>query len=463
MKYLRATSRQFKGYRPSRHAVQTGTITWMKCTGSWIALLFLAAATSCTDRAGNRIAMDDWFHGRSTDNVPKRSRAAEPAATPSQAASLAPASLHDLPADATPAQQKKADRALAAEFANAAPAPPPGAVLPDVLVVDDERISVTDILEPIEQRLEELARSLPASNYFDEAAKLVRAQIVEHVAQHLIWRRAKTHLSEEMEPQVDKAVGKMEKDRINREFGGRETLYEKYLAKHGKSRDDVKKRLRKIVLIDSYLRDRLLPQINSPRKQELMAYFNQHRADFSRPERREMFLIDIPVNAFLDTRRWPTRQEQQEAETRARNEIEAAQAALQRGESFEDVARKHSRGLHTESGGNWGLITKPAGNESALQGHWEVPSRRLFELQPGETSEIIHAANSFFIVRVGQIEPAEEMTFQQAQPKIVDTIRQERFIRLRTEFLQAELEKATIGSLEDFVTRVMRGIPKPAR
>lgn len=463
MKNLHATSRQFKGSKPLRHVEQAGTITWMKFAGSWIVLLFLVALTSCTDRAGNRVATDDWFHGRSAHSTPDDIDATNPDATSSHTAAPGHSSLHDLPADATPAQQRKADRALAAEFANAAPAPPPGAVLPDVLVVDDERISVTDILEPIEHRLEELARSLPASNYFDEAAKLVRAQIVEHVAQHLIWRRAKTHLTEEIEPQVDKAVGKMEKDRINREFGGRETLYEKYLAKHGKSRDDVKKRLRKIVLIDSYLRDRLLPQINSPRKQELMAYFNQHRADFSRPERREMFLIDVPVNAFLDTRRWPTRQEQQEAEAKARIEIEAAQAALQRGEPFEDVARKYSRGLHTESGGNWGLITKPAGNESALQGHWEVPSRRLFELQPGETSEIIHAANSFFIVRVGHIDPAEEMTFQQAQPKIVDTLRQERFIRLRTEFLQAELEKATIGSLEDFVTRVMRGIPKPAR
>lgn len=426
-------------------------------------LLILSVASGCTDRAGNRVSMEDWFRGRSADSPPQASDATNSDAASSRAATPERSSLHNLPADATPAQQKKADRALAAEFANAAPAPPPGAVLPDVLVVDDERISVTDILEPIEQRLEDLARSLPASTYFEEAAKLVRSQIVEHVAQHLIWRRAKTHLTEEMEPQVDKAVAKMEKDRINREFGGRETLYEKYLSKHGRSRDDVKKRLRKVVLIDSYLRDRLLPQINSPRKQELMAYFNSHRAEFSRPERREMFLIDVPVNAFLDTRRRPTRQEQQEAEAKARAEIEAAQAALQRGETFEEVARARSRGLHTETGGNWGLITKPIGEESALQGHWEAPSRRLFELQPGETSEIIHAANSFFIVRVGQIEPAEEMSFQQAQPRIVDTIRQERFIRLRTEFLQAELEKATIGSLEDFVTRVLRGVPRPAR
>lgn len=405
--------------------------------------------------------MDDWFHGRTAEAPQSNSSSTEKALSREPPAQRS--SLHGLPTDATPAQQKKADRALAAEFAQAAPAPPPGAVLPDVLVVDDERITVSDILEPVTHRLEELAGSLPAAAYFDEAAKLVRSQIVENVAQHLIWRRASTHLTEEMEPQVEKAIGKMEKDRINREFGGRETLYEKYLAQHGKSRDDVKKRLRKVVLIDSYLRDRLLPQINSPRKQELVAYFNQHRAEFSRPERREMLLIDVPVNAFLDTRRWPTQQEQQEAEAKARAEIEAAHAALQRGEPFEDVARKHSRGLHTETGGNWGMITKPAGSESALQGHWEAPSRRLFELQAGETSEILHAANSFFIVRAGQIEPADEMTFQQAQPKIVDTLRQERFIRLRTEFLQAELEKSTIGSLEDFVTRVMRAIPRPAR
>lgn len=341
--------------------------------------------------------------------------------------------------------------------------PPPGAILPDVLVVDNRKISVNDILEPLGPVLDKMAGDeLPAS-YYNDAARLVRAQIVEQVAQHLIWRRAQEHVTDEMKPAIDKAVAKMEKDRINREFGGRETLYEKHLTDHKMTRDEVKEKLKRSLLIDTYLRDRLLPQVPPPRRQELLDYYQKNQADFSQAERRELLLIDIPAAAFLETGKWATKAAQEAADKEARARIHEAEAALKRGEKFEDVAKKYSEGLHASEGGSWGMITAPEPGKAALQGHWEVPSRKLFEMAPGQTSEIIEAAKSFFIVKVGKYEPGKLDSFQEAQPEISSKLRQERFMKLRAQFLQAELEKSTIGSLEDFVTRVMQSLPPPRR
>ena len=341
--------------------------------------------------------------------------------------------------------------------------PPPGAILPDVLVVDNRKISVNDILEPLGPELEKLAGSESPSSYYKDAANLVRPQIIEQVAQHLIWRRAQEHVTDEMKPVIDKAVAKMEKDRINREFGGRETLYEKHLTEHKMTRDEVKEKLRRTILIDSYLRDRLLPQVPPPRRQELMEYYQRHQNEFSQAERREMLLIDIPAAAFLEPGRWATKAAHEAANKEARARIEEAAAALKRGEKFEEVARKYSEGLHASEGGTWGMITRPEPGKAALQGHWEVPSRKLFEMAPGQTSEIIEAAKSYFIVKVGKYEPGTVASFQEAQPEISAKLRQERFMKLRAQFLQSELQKSTIGSLEDFINRVMQSLPPPRR
>lgn len=342
-------------------------------------------------------------------------------------------------------------------------APSRGIVSSDGLRVNDESIPVSEILEPLAARMAEIPRDLPEGLYFREIADLIRPQIVEVVAQHLIWSRAKRQLTPELEPNVDKAIDKMEKDRINREFDGRETEYERYLARNKTNREQVRERLKRVLVIDSYLRDRLLPQIPQPRKDELLQYYHSHPDEFTQPERREMFLIDIPIAAFLDLSRPVRKADEDAAYKKAQASIQKAEQALAAGRPFEQVCRDYSQGLRKSEGGCWGFITRPApGQPAALQGHWEMPSRRLFELEAGQTSEAFEAARSFFIVRVGRIEGGTTKSFQDAQPEIVDKLQQERFIRLRREFLKQQLEDSTIGSLEEFVTAVIREVPGPS-
>ncbi len=416
----------------------------------------LASLAGCMDSSGNRTSMQEWWASR-TEKKKHDAPAQEPAVEPADAA------ISQEPAD--PPSRSDTRLASQQDRPGEEPAPrsaedSPNAVRAEHLVVDDEVIRVQDILEPLQSRLPTLESELSSDQYWRKVGELIRQQIIEAVAQHLIWRRAQETLHDELKPQLDKAVEKMEKDRINREFGGRETAYAKYLSKHGKSRDEVRERLRKSVLIDSYLRDRLLPMVPQARKQELQAYYNSHLNDFSKDGRREMYLIDVPVASFLDLSRPMTREDERLATEKARATIEKASAALKEGRPFADVAKEFSHGLHKDEGGYWGWITQPSDATAApLQGHWEAPSRKLFELKAGETSEIIDAARSFFIVRVGAIEEASRLSFQDAQPEITNSLRQQRFVKLRADFLQKELDRSTIGSLDAFVRAVLNAVP----
>ncbi len=352
---------------------------------------------------------------------------------------------------------------VAATDAASPPDAPAAVIRPGTLSILGEFITIDDVLEPLQPELEQIARALSPDLYYQRVTQLVRQELRALITEYLIYHRAKDLITEEMEPNLEDAVDRMERDRINREFRGRETEYTNHLQERGKSREDVRKRLRRIVVVDRYLRDRLLPLVPQPRKRELLDYYHSHMTAYRTPERRELFLIDVPAAAFFE--RFPPRPEDLPlADQKARNAIEAAARELAEGKTFEEVARTYSRGVNSDKGGAWGFIASP------MTGRWEKPYQRFVTLDEGEISEIIEVAHSaprgqsvtsFFIVKAGRIEPAQVKSFLEAQPKIVDILREERFQKRKVEFLQTEFERAGVGSLEDFGNQIMRAVPEP--
>lgn len=335
------------------------------------------------------------------------------------------------------------------------PTPSAQAIHSDGLVIDDETVTIEDVLEPLMPTLQQMCKTLAAQLYYKQASEMIRQRIVESVAQHLIYRRAKKDINEQIEPALNKEVDKIERERINREFHGIEAEYDNYLHKSNRTRADVRKRLRAAVVVESYLRERLVKRVQYPRKKDLLDYYHQHIDDYSTSERREMLLIDIPIASFLDMKKPLLAQDQAAAEQKARSEIEAAAKALRDGKKFEEVAKEYSRGLHKDEGGSWGMISTP------LSGRWQKPSEKLFELKDGEVSPIIEDSKSFFIVKAGKTERKEVKSFQEMQPQIAQRIQDERFHKLRADFLEAELRKSTISPIDPFFSQVMNQIPKP--
>ncbi len=425
----------------------------------------LGCGAGCRNAGGERISFGEWWHNRG--DTARKANADAPAVSTDHRADADATTGHHTDANAPTDHHAEVGGPAAADAAQDTDQPDdvshggsarisPDAIHSNALIVNDETISVDDILEPILPRIEQLAGTLSPRAYYQQVGDLVRQRIIEAVAQSLIWRRAQESIEEGAEPRIDKAVDKVEKDRITREFNGSETRYEKYLTQRGKLRSEVRERLRRELIINGYLRDYLLPLVRSPRRQELRQYYDAHMDEFSKAARREMFLIDVPIRAFIDPRKPSTQTGWTAAQTKARQTIEDAAEALTAGDSFQDVVGKHSHGLHKKDGGGWGFIREP------LQGRWAAPSKRLFEMKPSEVSEIIEAADSFFIVKVGQVEVGECVSFQDAQPSISNSLKQQRFAELRAEFLQKELKQSTLGSLDAFVTEVLKSIPPPA-
>jgi len=418
------------------------------------ATLLLLFLVGCENARGERVTLQQWWRGRSGPNEQKAANGS-PAADGERSDS--PAATETASAAEEPSGQGLNGPASGSNHVATAPAaaPPSDAIRSDALVVNDEVITVREILDPILPRIKSLGRSLAPDLYYSRVLELVRQRLVDAVAQRLIYRRARQHINDQIEPRIKKAVERMERERINREFRGLETEYEKYLEKSHKRRADVHEQLRRSVVVDTYLRDRLLPMVPAPRKRELLKYYRAHLADYSKSQRRELYMIDVPIAAFLEPSKRRLADDLPLAEQKAHRAIEAAAAALRAGQPFEEVARKYSKGVHRTDGGAWGFISSP------LAGRWKAAYQRFSELEAGQTSDIIEVDKSFFIVKVGKVEPAEVESFQSAQPGIVRILRNRRFQKLKADFLQKELDRSTIGSLDDFVRQVMRAVPEP--
>ncbi len=430
-------------------------------------LLCAVFMVACHDSSGNRVSMAHWWQARFHPD--KTTDTSEPPASAStvdrldKVSAAAPASDRATAATADGRERPSEITGPTVFISRDAQPPPaepsPHAVRANILPINGDIITVDDVLDPIRTTLQRDARQSLPSAYFQRRNELVRRTLVDAVTERLIWHEARALINEAIEPQLEKFVDKMEKERINREFGGRETRYEKFLTAHGKTRADVREMLRRKGVVQQYLRDKLLPMIAEPSKRELRRDYESHHADFDTEPRREMFLIDIPFAAFLDPQDVATPEAIDAARGQARIAITAAHAELAQRTPFEEVARKYSRGRMRNNGGAYGFISA---RTSPLVKRYDPAWKRLCQLDAGAFSEPFEAARAFFIVKVGRIQGGASTSFQDAQPQIAERLRERRFARLRTEFLQKRLDHAHIGSLDDFFHQVLEAAPKPS-
>jgi parvulin-like peptidyl-prolyl isomerase len=112
-----------------------------------------------------------------------------------------------------------------------------------------------------------------------------------------------------------------------------------------------------------------------------------------------------------------TETQREEARRMAKAHIDQARADLQNGMSFADAAKKYSHASNAAEGGSWGFISP-----ESVQERFAPAVARLQTLGPGQISEVIEGADSFFLVKCDQFDPGSEPDFQSVQPVLRDQL-----------------------------------------
>jgi len=256
---------------------------------------------------------------------------------------------------------------------------------------------------------------------------------------------------------LDAEVDRFIRRRVTAEFGGRQSRFEKHLADLGRTLDDVREQSKRHLLVVDYLRRKFADRVTEPTRSELWDYYQANLDSFTTPSSTELFLVDIPFDAFMEDRRGrPGSEEWLRSKAEAKRQADKALAELESGMEFAAVAGTYSRGIHAAHGGAWGVI-----GPTGLVGRYRVVTETLKGMQAYAHSGVVEGDDAYFVVGTGYMMPRQVVSFEQAQPRIKMALRNRLLGQLEREYLGGLRERANVQRWEEFQLEVLRSIPEP--
>ena len=319
----------------------------------------------------------------------------------------------------------------------------PGAIRADMLMVNEQTITVAEILYALRDETETVRAAQTQQGFLTWARQTIGSMIRREIGSLLLYDEAVSNLAKEQHESLDKFVDQRLSDRIAREFGGRTARLEAHLAEFGLTLDVYRSWLKRDAVVSQYTREKFLPRISIPRHQ-LIAAWKTNRDSYTSPARRELFLIDVPFAGFLaEGAAWETAAESARAQARleAMRHVRKISAALNTS-PFEEVAREHSRGLKAAEGGSWGFLTTP------LRAPYDVASQKIFEFEQGQVSEPIESERGWFIVKCGRIEEEKTASFVETQAQLRRVIENQRLNTLISNYVGDLAEDSTVSAAD---------------
>ncbi len=322
------------------------------------------------------------------------------------------------------------------------------------LVVKGISVPAEDIWAGRQRELDEKRTELSPEDFRYYVERESALLLNDRLAETLLYQEASQRMPKEASPRIDAFVDAEIRKTVTTEYGGVQRRYEKALAAEGRTLTQAREAIRRELVISTYLEQEIKPKVGEPTRQELVETFEQNRDSWRRPPRRKMSLIVLRVTDLLPQGvTEPTRDQLETARSQARSAALEIIASLDKGETFADLARARSHGLHADDGGAWGWVLP-----GTVRERFEPAVEALYRLDSGEIAGPIETPDSFFIVRCDENDPGFEPDFEAVQPQLQEAYSRNAYNKLVAEHM-AELRQKSgieIRTLERFHQSVVQ-------
>lgn len=330
-----------------------------------------------------------------------------------------------------------------------------------VLTINSDAITVEDILRPIRADLESAAQNMPPAEYQRYLISRVEDRVRMVARNTLLYQEAEKDLVEQQHQIVDDYVDQRIRERVNGEFGGRQTRFESALREQGSSLAEEREQIRRDVLVMHWLRTTIHRRIADPTRDELWEVYVEQKGELAKPERRRMQIIEIAHASMLgEAAAQPGGPEPMQAKRAACEKAAALLTRLREGADFGELAKEHSTGPHAARGGDWGWVTR-----NGLREQWRPVLDALFALPSMQLpSEVVETEDACVIVQAADIQPAEQPDFESLQPELMERYREAQFGRLVEKEVMRLQERAQIypRRIGRFMQAIANAAPAPS-
>ena len=310
------------------------------------------------------------------------------------------------------------------------------------LQVNDRVITVEEILHKLRGDLSELGAKSTENIFRHRAQEMIGKKVRNEIGELLVLAEASKRLTESQNKWIDNEVDQTRRELLA-EAGGSRSRLDAMLGREGTNLDKLLQEHRQQLQIKTYLRTKFISAVTVNRRM-LWNYYQRHLSEFSSPKQVQMQIIAVPFAAFLPAGAAATKLERSAAAKQAGQQIQQAAKAIASGEEFGEVAKRLSRGIKANRGGVWPMMAAGSFRETKVE-------QVAFELAQGQVSDVIETNTGYYIVKAKAIQPGQVVSFEQAQVKIDDILRQRQYAKLTNEYFDRLLEDATIIESEKFV------------
>ncbi len=396
--------------------------------------LALSLLTGCT-----------WVRGRWPVNKfwPPADIVEPPAAAAPAAAPAAPATRPAAPAAVT-TRAATAPASRPSAYSGYDLLGQPRVVQAAMLMVNDQVISVDEVLRMVRRPMEAIPRGISEQTFVSQARGIVSDEIQRQVAEVLVYGEASQKLSDAQKEHIESTVESALREQILA-AGGSRTALERRLVEEGTSLDEALVLLRRQKTSQFYLRQRLIPQISVSGK-SLWRYYQKHTDEFTTPRKVQMQVAAFPYRRFYPAGRLSaTEAELTAAKQQAAAAAAAAMVRIKAEEDFGEVVRSAAPSVayRSEQGGMWDYMAAGNFREKRVED-------AAFAAKVGQVSGPIEGETGVFIVKTIGIQRGKVTSFEDAQEAIDMKLRDAQYTQLRMDYYQELYRKASIVQAEAF-------------
>lgn len=309
--------------------------------------------------------------------------------------------------------------AFADEPAPAKPAAKPAAKPVNVAQVNGKSIAYKDFERKLEIFKQQVMRG--QGGPFPEALmEKAKKQVVDQmIAEELLYQESAKRKLKVADDFVDKQL-----ESLKSRFPDDEQ-YKNTLKRMDMTEDQLKADIARQAAIRKLLDEDVISKI-SISKEEAQKYFENNTTKFHQPERVRAQHILIKVD--------PSDDEKKKSE--ALKKLKDIKKRIMAGEDFGKLAKENSEGPSNVREGDLGYFTR---------GRMVKPFEdAAFKLSPNEVSDIVETQFGYHLIKVLDHQPEKDPSFEEVEPKIMATLRNEMIQKKIEPYLQDLRDKAKI-------------------
>ncbi|MBI5635025.1 MAG: peptidylprolyl isomerase [Nitrospirae bacterium] len=253
-----------------------------------------------------------------------------------------------------------------------------------------------------------------------EKEKMLRSQALDELIKRELYYQEFRRMGKEVDSEALKAAMTRTRSRFRSDKDYVDTL-----QNMGYTPETLQKEIEKNLIVADFVNTEIIRK-SVPTEEMLLAYYEQNKKDFLRPETVKVLHILIKVDPSAST------EEKEKQEKLAQDVLARAQA----GEDFSALAEKYSMDDWRVKGGDLGAV-----HRGRLEEELETV---VFSLDAGQLTGIVRTRVGYHIARVYEKIPPTQLGFEDVRDRLRKSLEERRRKEIEENLLKALKDKAKI-------------------